>query len=166
MTADVRRWTEFASRRTWNPEQARCIDVLCAIARPYNLPLIGAGWHHLRDHPNDSDERRLDDVPVLAPVVVGANYIFARLRHTELGTFDGSELTRLVIAGHRRAVRVAVSAEAHMVTYDPEGDEFEYDDYVSAVLEVRLHARKPPRPGMSLWERHPTLEQAMGIGES
>ena len=151
-------WSERAAGRRWNAKQRRCIDTLLTIDRPYNLQLIGAGWRDVRT-PLRGDDPQWDAPPVLAPLIVGDDFVTARLSGPQLSTYDMDELTRLWIAAHRNSVRVGLSARAHTIhETDDDGRSYEY---VDACLEVNLHARRPAEPGMAFWERHPTIEQVI-----
>jgi hypothetical protein len=158
-------WVQRNTGRTLNAEQARCVDTLCSFVRPYNLALINDGWRGAVDAGSSGDDPWSDDdePPFHAPVVFGAKYLVAHVRG-DLATFDFPELTRLVLAAHRHAVRVGVSAQFYRyVSTD--------DEEVTgpaACLRLTLHARE--HDGESGWERHPTLadlaEQALVTASS
>lgn len=163
-TATVR-WVESATGWTLNEGQARAVDALCAIAAPYNLPLIGRGWEQAAHaHDRDSDP---DDIVELPPVELHDSFIIARLRG-ELATYDAADLTRLVLAAHDRAVRVSIRPELYLaVNYEDDLVELirgewtptgEHPSAPAACLAVYLH---PRQRGGSLFERHPTILQAI-----
>lgn len=161
-------WIEMATKRTLTEGQARCFTVLCAIGQPYNLPLIGEGWRgavtYKMGEPRDDDQ-----LPELAPVQIAEWGVIARLQQG-LATFDGAELTRLVLAAHKHAVRVElrsslylqVDRESYLSSYDFDRKEWvETDEHPSgpaACLEVMLHPRQREGSGMV---RHPSIEQVL-----
>ena len=162
------RWIEHAIGRTLSADQARCFSVLCSIQRPYNLPLIRNGWSGTAEDDPDHDVDA-DELPELAPVVVGARSIVVRMHHS-LGTFDGAELTRLVLAAHQHAVRVkvrtalyhAVDLDGSITRYDSTAGDWvdtgEHPSGPAACLELLLTPRQ--RDG-DLYQRHPTNDQAI-----
>lgn len=68
------------------------------------------------------------------------HYILVNLRHHSLATFDGDELTRLVVLCHDRCLRLDLKAIAPLT------------------LQLLFHQRQ--REG-GIWKRHPTIEQAV-----
>lgn len=166
-------WVQRATGKEITPDLARCIDTLSAIQRPYNWNLIGQGWQDTATWPDVADQDDLaDEPPVLNAVVFGKNYMVVRMRGT-LSTYDFSELTNLVLAAHKRAVRVEVSAEmyrwvdteSYLSEYstdkDGNGKWVETDKHPSGpgvCLRVLLSARQ--REGHRM-ERHPTIEQVL-----
>jgi hypothetical protein len=86
MTFDPVDWVNRNTGHTCTDDEARCLAVLTAIDRPYNLMLGSERW---------------DDVEWLGHGIIV--YLFG-----ELSTFDWSNLTRVVVLAHRHAVRVAI----------------------------------------------------------
>lgn len=161
-------WVERNTGRTLTDDQARCARVLCALAAPYNLPLIGGGWEDAVDY---EPYRNQHDEPVpLPPVEFGPAWVFARI-FSPLASFDFDNLTRLVVAAHAEAVRVELDAETYLAVdrdsfltkYDSETGEWvetdEHPSHVAACLTIRLHPRQ--REG-TLYERHPTMADVLG----
>jgi hypothetical protein len=93
----------------------RCMDVLRSVHADHNLR------HYL----------------TAAGIMRHPGYVEVRYRN-EMATFDGDELTRLVIAAHCHRVRVSLSGRAK---------------YVMTVL---LH---PRQPSGHLFDRHPGTER-------
>lgn len=88
--ADIAKWCEHAG---WldniTPDEARCLAVLSS---------IDTGPHNVRPFRLGADER---------PAVMRYGFgIAAVLSERDWSTYDGSSLTSLVVAAHRRAVRV------------------------------------------------------------
>lgn len=157
-------WVQRNTGQTITPDLARCIDTLSSIQRPYNWVLINDGWQGAVSWPHPEPDCDEDRPPLLPPVVFGDKYMIVRMKQT-LATFDMSELTNLVLAAHKRAVRVEVSAEVYR-WIDTESFLSEYVDGgwhetrehpsgPGACLRVALHARQREGSG---WERHPDLE--------
>lgn len=157
-------WVQRNTRKTLNADVARCIDALSSIQRPYNWQLINDGWQGAVSWPHPESDWDDDRPPLLPPVVFGDKYMIVRLRQT-LATYDMSELTNLVLAAHKLAVRVEVSAEVYRwvdtesyVSEMVKGKWVETNEHPSgpgACLRVALHARQREGRG---WERHPDLE--------
>jgi hypothetical protein len=161
-------WVERNTGRTLTPDEARCVDALSAIQRPYNWSLIGDGWRDtasLKDpHPSTDDE----EPPVRRAVIFGGRFVVVRITNG-LSTWDFDDLTRLVLAAHRNAVRVDVAAEMYRAI-DKDADLMERSDtgewvatgdhpeYPQACLRIMLHARQ--REGGTA-QRHPTIEEAV-----
>lgn len=147
-------WVQRNTGRTLTEDEARCVDTLSAIQRPYNWVLIGGGW---RDTVSSKDDRAhlydYDGPPRHPAVTFGGRYLVVRLTQG-LATFDFDDLTRLVLAAHRNAVRVEVSPDIYGAVSDEQPD----DIYPMPCLRVSLHARHREGSGV---ERHPTIEQAM-----
>lgn len=78
-------------------DQVRCLDVLAEADRLYN-------WHR-------TGRRRLDGG--FRPCGEGVE---VRLRFGSFSTYDDNRLTRLVVAAHRHAVRVAIGASGGLLT--------------------------------------------------
>lgn len=167
MTDHQRSWVERNTGRVLTDDQARCVRVLCSLAQPYNLPLIGNGWQDAVDY---EPYRAPHDEPVALPAVeFGPSWVFVRT-FAPMSTFDFNNLTRLVVAAHAEAVRVEVAAETYLAVdqesflteYDHETGEWvetnEHPSHVAACLTIRLHPRQ--REG-SLHERHPTMAEAL-----
>lgn len=154
MTDTNAEWVARRTKRELTPEQERCIEVLCTIARPYNLQLIGDGWGGTVDYSIDNDrgDNSLDVNP-LAPIEFSPTWMIARLTGS-WATYDGGELTRLVLAAHQKLVRVCIYAERYLQV-DPEG---EWPSCPAACITVQLNARQAAEPGMHQWERHPTID--------
>ena len=147
-----------------NADQARCIDVLCTIAQPYNLQLIGDGWRSATvERWDESGGGDWDAPPLLRPVAFGSNYMIVHLLGS-YATYDMSELTRLVLAGHEHAVRVEISPQIYRWVQDDDIHEGEEPmTGAGACLRVALHARARESTG-HVWEWHPTLEQVLARG--
>ena len=111
MNAD--RLDEKYYRTTWMTEgQWRCA---CLIADVFG------GFHHI----GEIKER--------------ANGVGSIVHQRDLGTFDFSHLTGLVILAHQRCIRASVCT-------------------AGMKLEIRAYPRKPIG---SIYERHPTLEESI-----
>lgn len=141
--------------------QRRCLNTLQAVTAPSGLyNLWGPG------SPTDV-------------ITLHSDTFVSALMCRELATFDGSELTRLVIAGHRNCVRVAVTTwHPHMderrartvaqhitdVREDSEVIDWEDPQVGLGVYRLNLTARDPE--STSLYDRHPDIkklaELAMG----
>lgn len=164
------RWVESNTGRTLTEGQARAVQVLAVAAsngQIYNVPLIGSWCDHADySHEWDDPDRDLHDRPLTPPIVFHPDFVIAHLR-SNLSTFDGDALTRLVLAAHQHAVRVDVAAIA-AVTEDSDGDLLDADGeptglhprYEQPVVQVMLHPRK--REG-SRYERHPTIHDVLGL---
>lgn len=160
-------WVQRVTNRTLTPEVARCIDTLSSIQRPYNWSLIGDGWSGAVSWPYPEPDWDDDRPPLLPPVIFGDAYMVVRIR-SSLATFDMSELTNLVLAAHKRAVRVEVSAEVYRwvdtesyVHNYVNGKWVESNEHPSgpgACLRVQLNARQ--REGHNM-ERHPSIEDVL-----
>lgn len=156
-------WVQRNTNRTLTPELARCVDTLSSIQRPYNWVLINDGWQGAVVWPHPDPDWDEDRPPLLAPVVFGDKYMIVRLRQT-LATFDMAELTNLVVAAHKHAVRVEVSSEVYRwidtdlyVSELVKGKWVETNEHPfgpGACLRIALHARQREGRG---WERHPDL---------
>ena len=106
-------------------DEERCVLVLCSLGAPYNLPM---DWQRVewRDH-----------------------YIVVRLEGEELATYDFDGMTRLVVAAHRHAVRVAVRG---------------IRSSRSADLQLLIHVREHDAEHQAL--RHPSIAALMAaVGE-
>lgn len=146
----ARLWVERNTGRSLSDDQARCVRVLCALAQPYNLPLIGCGWADAADY--DPDRAWGDEPSPLPPVEFHPLWVMART-FAPMSTFDFDNLTRLVIAAHAEAVRVELAAETYLAVdresylsrYDSQKKEWvetdEHPSHVAACLTVRLHPR-------------------------
>lgn len=170
--AELARWTERALDRNLSPDLLRCFAVLWEIERPYNLPFLGGNneaWEHAFD-PVDDEWGDEDGPPVLPGLTVQRGMVTARL-FGELATFDGSALTRVVVAAHRLGCRVAVRpglATAVDVDstiadykYDPATGKYEWVDtgehprYPQPFLNVQINYR----PGDDGLRVHPGLDE-------
>lgn len=129
-----------------NDDQLRACEVLCAIAAPYNLVVPGGSIP-------DAVQFHSTGLSVLLT--------------SELATYDGDHLTRLVTAAHHHRVRVAIGP------WIPENDwdrghtirrrcSEQVEGYCNldgildidiAAIEVTLHARSAD--GHHLFDRHP-----------
>lgn len=175
MSFDNVGWVESNTGLTLNTDQARCIDTLCSIERPYNLPLIGDRWAGvvLGPVPDETDDMSVLP-PERAPVEIWDHFIVVRI-WAFLSTFDFDELTRLVLAAHRNAVRVQMSPQMYRAvaedstifrevkdlatgTYQLE-DTGEHPAYPATCLRVQLNSRQ--HNGRTLYDTHPTIEQAL-----
>lgn len=130
-------WVQSQTHRKLSADEARCIDTLSVIQRPYNWILVGDKWDLHGKFPG---------------VQFGETYVIARMAMT-FSTFDMDELTRLTLAAHRNAVRISISAGAYEIKSNDD-----YDGYHVPYLSVAAHART--RDGVR-YERHPTIEQAI-----
>lgn len=102
------------SRETATTDQIRCWDALSELVR---------GDHHIR-----------------AKVYECGTGICV-FRHGEFATFDGNELTRLVLIAHRDSVRFAISGAGF------------------GRMEITVHPRKAEKETkLRVSERHPTLD--------
>lgn len=156
---ELARWTERALDRRLSPALLRCFAVLWEIERPYNLPFLGGNneaWEHAFDRVDEWDGE--DGPPVLPGLTVRADrpMVTARL-FTELATFDGSALTRVVVAAHRLGCRVAVRPGLTTVVdydsaianckYNPDTGKYEWVDtgehprYPQPFLNVQINYR-------------------------
>lgn len=165
---ETKKWIHANTGVDITDDQARCLEVLASVQRLYNLNLIGGGWHDVRA---GVTEEQFDDggPPVLPAVVFGKTYVIVRIQE-QLATYDGAELTRLVLAAHERAVRVGISAEQYrwvnkdefIETWDGEKwvDTDEHPSGTNVCLRVTLHARQ--REG-NLTERHPSIEDVLAV---
>ena len=134
--------------------QQRCALVLGAIARPHNL-------HTPVGIIDSLDTRHPRQLSVLL--------------RGEFGTFDGAELTRLVIAAHKWSVRVAIRPwpsgggdlreefidRAVREELGMDTDEYEYNPeeitYLQGINEVFLAARDAQRG--DIYDYHPDLDK-------
>lgn len=176
MTADqVRTWVETNLDTKLTDDQARCLTVLAAIDQLYNLPLIGEGWK-LVDPTEDYPDENCD-WPFAAGLELHERFVLVRIRHRGLATYDGAELTRLVIAGHEHACRVSINAgitravdeNSTITELQRDSDDGSYDwidtgrhpTYEVPFLRIQVNARN--RDG-HLYERHPALADVLGGG--
>lgn len=158
-------WVQRNTDHTLTPDLARCVDTLSSIQRPYNWVLINDGWRGAVSWPHPEPDWDEDRAPLLPPVVFGESYMVVRVKST-LSTYDMSELTYLVLAAHRHAVRVELSAEVYRwidtesyLSEYVDGEWHETNEHPSgpgSCLRVALHARR--HDGDRLSERHPNLE--------
>lgn len=147
-------WVQNNSRHRLSTDEARCIDTLSAIQRPYNWVLIGDGWGDTVTSRSKRAHLGPGEGPQPHPAVMfGGTYIVVRLGNG-LATFDFDDLTRLVLAAHRNAVRVALDGDMYLATYEEDKD----FTYPMPCLRVTLHARR--REG-DFAQRHPTIEDAI-----
>lgn len=135
-----RNWINTNTGRTLTDDQARACQVLCSLAAPYNLPLIGYQWEDCVDY-------SIDDETVHA-VEFGPFWVAIHI-WSQLSTYDNSQLTRLVLAAHELAVRVEISPAA-----------WEREDDMLPCLRIAAHWRK--REG-HLFERHPTIVDVLDL---
>lgn len=154
------RWLEHALSVAGRPttlddDQARCVEVLTSIARIYNLVVPGGN---------------VADAVSFHPK--GLSIVLA----CDLASYDGAELTSLVLAAHEHHVRVALSPwrahldetraarirahlRADLADHGFDGsdlDSFDADPLAVDAMVLHLHARTPD--GDRLFERHPGLE--------
>ena len=147
--------------------EPRLFDVLCSIAAPYNLDIV-------RDDPRPMFPRPVEDWARARMDIAMATTEYPTIRRADggfrpwgsgmmvvyrgsLGTFDGSELTRLVMAAHEHRVRVEISP------YRPEVDSDLDEDYAEigggvATFQIALTPRDPEGSNFS---RHPGLPFVM-----
>jgi hypothetical protein len=136
----------------FTPDQARCAAVLSVIDRPYNL------------HTPTS---------VTESIEVSDGFISILLQD-ELATYDASALTRLVIASHKHAVRVAISpwvshlderrgkiiAADFLAEHDIEIDW----ETIPGILEVALSSRAAGVTDQC-WDGHPTAADLVALAD-
>jgi hypothetical protein len=139
-------WVQANTGRTLTIGEARCIDTLAVIDTGiYNVHPLG-GWKR---------------------VEFRGTWICLHV-HRGFSTYDSDHMTRLVIAGHRNAVRVDLYAA--LICAEWNGDDVRYrweDDGLAgewdaagemgAAMRIQLNARN--RHGTHLFERHPTLNE-------
>lgn len=142
-----RNWINTNTGRTLTDDQARACQVLCSLAAPYNLPLIGYQWEDCVDY-------SIDDETVHA-VEFGPFWVAIHMLGP-LSTYDSAQLTQLVLAAHELAVRVELKA----VTYWLLDEDGSGDNYELPCLRVAAHWRK--REG-HLFERHPTIVDVLDL---
>lgn len=149
-TDDINQWVKRVMKIELTPDQLRCMDTLCSIAAPWNLPLVVVG---------------LDNKP---SIEVRGRWVRAVLT-CDLATFDGDSLTRLVKAAHRNLVRVDISSticfskrrgvDDH-VTFIPDAHDrarfVEGGWWPTNALEIYLHHRAASGPYK--WSWHPGME--------
>lgn len=134
-----RNWINTNTGRTLTDDQARACQVLCSLAKPYNLPLIG-------DHWQDTVEYNIDET--VHAVEFGPFWVAIHI-WSSLSTYDNSQLTRLVLAAHELAVRIEISP----AMWDRQRDSL-------PCLRVAAHWRK--REG-HLFQRHPTIADVLDL---
>ena len=130
--SDLADWIERNVGHTCTPDQIRCLEtVVPALGRIYNLDNMLTGREY-------DDRWRF-------PYVDGMELKF----RGGIGSFDDSEMTRLVRASHENCVRVEATPFSHASTL------------------IRFSARDPG--GCSVFDRHPSwgeLTGATGITNS
>jgi hypothetical protein len=146
-------WVASASGHTPTPDEARCLEALCVIdTGPHNLHPID-GWRGKGVH-------------------WGRNWVSITMHQRDISTTDFDAMTRLVLAGHRLAVRVSVSpvlmgydlidgrpgdeSDDYEPTFHDPGDEQIGHDHWGAGLCLTAWAREPSRTGLSGMIGHPT----------
>jgi len=158
-------WIESNTKLPLTDDQKRCFDVLCSWCAPYNLPLVGEGWHGL----SLTDES--------APVFVRPQFVRVKMCG-DFATYDFDNLTRLVLAAHAKAVRVNISADIHTeIDRDAWLQEYRegkdgwgfYDtdrhpEYETPCLAFMFHPKE--RDHDHAWGRHPTIEEAIARVQS
>jgi len=130
--------------RTLSDDERRCVEVMASIARLHNLHT---------------------PLPITEAIDFGGGAVSVLL-HGELATYDGGALTRLVLAAHEHAVRVAISPWASHLdetrakaiaaeVWEEHGIEIDWEA-IPGVLVVLL---SPREPGVTdqCWDGHPTL---------
>ena len=150
----IARWVEGASGHRPTADEARCLEALCVIdTGPHNVHPIG-GW-------------------ASKSVWWGGSAVSIAINNRDISTTDSDAMTRLVIAGHRLAVRINVSPvlvgytlrdgeagdepeDYDTTVYEP-GSEHHDDDY-GVGLQLMAHAREVARPNRSGMVTHPTLD--------
>jgi hypothetical protein len=137
-------WVQSNTGHTLSPDEARCIDTLAVIdSGIYNVTPLG-GWER---------------------VEFRGTWIALHV-HRGFSTYDSDHMTRLVIAGHRNAVRVDLCAaticaewngDEPFYRWENDGLEGEWDERgdLGAAMRIQLNARNPY--GTHLFERHPNL---------
>jgi hypothetical protein len=136
--------------RSLTDDESRCVEVLASIARLYNL--------HTPLSITESIEFSGGGLSVLVS--------------SELATYDDSALTRLVLAAHEHAVRVAIAPwlphldeeRASIIAADffaEHGWVLDHD-HIHGIMEIRL---SPRSPGVTdqCWDGHPTLADLASI---
>ena len=146
-------WVERATKRELNEGQARCVDVISSVDRPYNLQLINDGWSDSVDYginltPDyDINHEDGNDWPASPAVIFHPEFIVLRLRGT-WSTFDCSRLTEVVLAAHAAHVRVQIASRIVVV----DGWEDDTNRYFQSCTEVQLNARQASG---DLYHSHP-----------
>jgi len=138
--------------RTLTLDERRCVEVLSSIARLYNLVTPGS----------------------LTDMISFDGGTVSVLMGGELATYDASALTRLVIASHVHAVRVAISPwvshlderRAKIIAADYLAEnEHEIDwETIPGILEIRL---SPRSAGVTdqCWDGHPTASDLAALAD-
>ena len=150
-------WVERATKRELNEGQARCVDVISSVDRPYNLQLINDGWYDAIDYgigcvPDyDTECESASTHPATPAVIFHPRFIILRIRGT-WSTFDCSRLTEVVLSAHAANVRVEISASTAVIDYGEGGpSSLAYQPCIEVQLNAREAAGSP-------YERHPGRE--------
>lgn len=146
-------WVASASGHTPTPDEARCLEALC---------VIDTGPHNI--HPIDGWRGK--------GVRWGRDWVSITMHDRDISTTDFDAMTRLVLAGHRLAVRVNVTpvlmgydlidgrpgdeSDDYEPTFHEPGDEQIGHDYWGIGLCLTGWAREPSRTGLSGMLGHPT----------
>ena len=144
---DRDRWVHANSGHTPTRDESRCLEAAAVLGGFHNLRLVGNRWRH-------------------DGVRWGGDWIELRFDGAEFATCDNDRLTALVVAAHRYACRISITASTlaelwyrdHQSDPPPAVDDSGRTPATTAVLVVKIHARSPLR-STGPFNHHPGLTQ-------
>lgn len=155
--SDAVRWFQGQVKTKIPDGIARCVEVMSSVRPPHNWWPVG-GWGSARaDFSREGgvgNSSWYQESQVATHAVYACHHFLELFVDHQMSTYDGDELTRLVIAAHQNRVRVAISTGAVLVK-----SEGYYDGRVPVVHHC-LHIQLDPREATEAWhEWHPGTDR-------